>query len=88
MREGAIGQRILPDGRELVLYPMLFGNSRLCIGEEGAPTFDNGYCYQRTDLAFAALNDWDGSGDPHGYYRNLATDHRQPEFERDGPRAE
>lgn len=31
-RPGAITQRLLPDGRELVVYPLLTGTARLVVG--------------------------------------------------------
>ncbi len=32
-REGSIAQRMLPDGRELVVYPMLTVAARLVVGQ-------------------------------------------------------
>jgi hypothetical protein len=40
MREGAYAARILPDGRELAVYPLTFGRARLLLSatawDEGA----------------------------------------------------
>ncbi len=32
-REGSIAQRMLPDGRELVVYPLFTGTARLVVGQ-------------------------------------------------------
>ena len=66
-RSGTLGQRILPDGREAVLYPMIY-NVRLCVGEPGAMTYDNAWCYPHAHVraALDALDQWDGEGDPPG----------------------
>lgn len=43
MREGAYAERLLPDGRELVVYPLTYMRARLVIGQAGAPTYDDGW---------------------------------------------
>jgi hypothetical protein len=67
---GAIAYRALDDGRELVLYPMLFGNVRLCLGPQGWPAYDAGWCYQAAHRRDAAVDlaTWDGNGDPPGQW--------------------
>lgn len=65
---GAIIHRDLDDGRVLVLYPMLFGNVRLCVGPQRGYGYDRGFCYQepaRFD-ALMALATWDGNDVPPG----------------------
>jgi hypothetical protein len=42
-REGAYAQRLLPDGRELVVYPLTYHRARLVIGEAGSPFIDDGW---------------------------------------------
>lgn len=42
-RPGAIAQRGLPDGRELVVYPLTFGRARLVVGPPGDPGYDDAW---------------------------------------------
>ena len=70
-RPGSMGWRDMHDGRELTLYPMLFGNVRLCIGVQGAETYDDGWCFQDLDAALEAFANWDGVGEPAGAYRRV-----------------
>jgi hypothetical protein len=76
-----MGTRLLEDGRELMLIRMMYGNTRLCIGPPGG-CFEDGWCYHRTELAIAALETWDGQGNPHGFYKHLRTQRYQEEFSR------
>jgi hypothetical protein len=66
-RDYALARRLLDDGREVCLYPMIY-NVRLCIGEAGAPFYDHAWCYPRADAAAAlqAVAEWDGEGKPPG----------------------
>ena len=41
MRLGSIAYRALKDGRELVVYPLLFGRARLGIGKQGVGMLDD-----------------------------------------------
>jgi len=43
MRDGALACRLLPDGRELTVYPLLFGRARLCIGSPDIDWYDDGW---------------------------------------------
>lgn len=75
-RPGAIGIRVTGSGHELVLYPMAFGNTRLCRGLPGAPTYERGWCYRHHAGAdaLAALEGWDGEDVPPGrWYKDLGT---------------
>ena len=72
-RPGSIGTRIRPDGQELTLYPMLFGNTRLCIGDPGLGVFDRAWCYHDTAVAITALRTWDGDDEPPGYFKEAGT---------------
>lgn len=38
-----IAQRILPDGREAILFPLTYGRSRICVGEAGSAFFDDSW---------------------------------------------
>lgn len=79
VRDGALGQRALEDGRELVVYPMLF-TWRLCIGPIDGSGYDDAWCYESPSSALEALATWDGEGDdpPCGWHRHPRTGRRRP----------
>ena len=41
--EGSLGYRELGDGRCLVLFPLTFDRTRLCVGAVGVKWSDDGY---------------------------------------------
>ena len=41
MRPGAIAERILPDGRQVVIYPLLYGAARLLVGAPDSGVADD-----------------------------------------------
>jgi hypothetical protein len=44
LAEGALAARVLPDGRELVVYPLLTGTARLVVSAHpGAAVYDDGW---------------------------------------------
>ncbi len=72
-------QRTLPDGRIGYAFPMLFGNGRVAVGSAREPmSFDDAWCYDSVPLAVAALLRWDGTGEPTGWKRHIATGRRRP----------
>lgn len=50
-RPGSLYRRLLEDGRELTVYPLIMGTARLCIGDPDEPFFDDSYCYEHPALA-------------------------------------
>ena len=36
-------KKLLPDGRELVVYPLTYGRARLVVGPAGAPFYDDAW---------------------------------------------
>jgi hypothetical protein len=64
-----IGRRVRPDGQELTLYRMMWGNTRLCLGWPGMMTFDKAWCYHDTAAALVALQAWNGADAPAGHYK-------------------
>lgn len=81
----ALEARELPDGRWLSLWPMAFGNTRLCINvpEESLMFFADFYCYHDTARGLHAVRTWDGEGDPEGWVRHIGT-HRRRSYNPDG----
>lgn len=70
-RPGCLGQRILEDGRELVLYPMVFGNLRLCLGDPALNYYEAAWCFHDRAAAFLALFEWNGQGDPQDFFKRV-----------------
>lgn len=69
-RKGAFYWRPLLDGREITIYPLLFGAARLCIGpladEHG---YDMAFRYESHGAAIRAADEWDPETDnvPAGF---------------------
>lgn len=84
---GAVFWRKVESGDQLVVYPMLLGNARLCIFQDDSlGTMLDAWCYQ-TDMGDPGLrkaiwgaSEWNGEGDdpPGGWYRNPLTGRRRP----------
>lgn len=73
--------RRLPDGRFLHVIPMIF-NVRLVVEtpmSNRTGQYDDGWCYSKAHafLALAALNTWDGGGDPPGPWIKRISDGAQ-----------
>lgn len=77
-RKNSLAYRTLDDGRELVVYPMLF-TFRLCIGPQGAETYDDAWCYWYDFDAIKACEEWNGEGDdpPYGWHRHINSGRRR-----------
>lgn len=71
------GLRVLPDGRVLgVLRLMYHWTLHIDLHDTG---YEDRYCYQTSAQALAAMNEWDGTGDPgYGWHRHPATNRRRP----------
>jgi hypothetical protein len=77
-RVGALYWRPLPDGYEVVVYPMSFGKARLCYGQQGEDGYLDAFCYERPLRAIEAASVWTGEGDPlDGWHRNPITGRRR-----------
>lgn len=65
-RRGAIFWKPLADGREVTVYPLLYGAGRLCVGPLGDQWgYDIAYLYERSEEAVEAAKDWDGEASEH-----------------------
>jgi len=73
-----IAVRLLGDGRYLAIRRLMF-HWTLLIGAVGDRiSYDDRYCYQTLAGATAALEAWDGSGDPDGWHRHPKSGRRRP----------
>jgi hypothetical protein len=70
--------RTFPDGTAVWICPMFYGKGRLCIGPADAIGYEQGFCYERIEDAFAAADRWDGVGEPDGWIRCIRTGRRRP----------
>lgn len=78
IRAGAVLYRALEDGRELVVYPMLPGQHRLTIGDQGSQIYADAWCYPNVVYTAEALVMWDGQGDPPGpWFRHIGSGRRR-----------
>lgn len=80
-----IDSRQLPDGRWLVLYPLLFGSSRLTVTRTCATLddaikeiIDDVWDYETCVGGLKAMGEWTGEGEPTGWNRHPASGRRRP----------
>lgn len=60
-RPGAEFWKPLADGREVTVYPLLYGKGRLCVGPLADPDgYDIAYRYESVAAAIGAAEAWDG----------------------------
>lgn len=78
-RFGALYRRELDDGREITVYPLLFGYAKVCIGPADCTVgFDDSWSYYTSRQAINAAKAWDGNGDPPvGWFRQTSTGRRR-----------
>jgi hypothetical protein len=65
-------------GTEYVcIYPLIFTHAIIKGTIGNLHTFDDRWCYRSYKDALAALNKWDGTGEPEGWHRHPATGRRR-----------
>lgn len=70
------------DGMAVWVYPMAFGNGRLCHGyANNRYGYERAWCFRSVEAAFEAADDWDGEGEPEGWKKNLQTQTYRKEYE-------
>jgi hypothetical protein len=76
---GCLYERELDDGRVVVVYPLVMGTARLCIGgSDDTSYYDDAWCYMQPVTAIVAASTWDGNGDPpDGWFRNISSGRRR-----------
>lgn len=76
---GYTDPKVLPNGMVAAIVPLMFTHAIILCD----PRFMNGYedrwCYHTYAKAKAALEAWDGTGEPTGWHRHPATDRRRPD---------
>lgn len=72
-RTQAVPTRLLSDGRQLWLYPMLF-TERLAIGPAGGDSYDDFWCYDDALAAYCAFLTWNpldpATPEPEGWSKH------------------
>ena len=76
---GSLYERKLADGRVIVVYRLLFGCARLCIGPDDGLTIDDEWHYESGDEAIFASAVWDGEGEPSQWHRHPGSGRRRPD---------
>lgn len=67
----------MPDGREALVVPRMF-NALISVGPPGADWYDTHWCYETPGQALMALEEWDGTGEPEGWFRHAGSGRRRP----------
>lgn len=71
--------RDLPNGLgEVTVYPEITGTARLRLAVRGEPDIDDEWQYASHSTAVQAALEWDGVGEPAGWYRHRPTGRRRP----------
>lgn len=67
-----VATRVLPDGRMIGVHQLLYHwTMHVDINEYG---YEDRYCFWTRGLAVAAMETWDGTGDPINWHKHPATD--------------
>ncbi len=74
--------KTFPDGMAVWVYPMAYGNGRLCYGHaDDRYCYESAWCYRSVEAAFDAADAWDGTGIPEGWKKDIQTQEYRKEFE-------
>lgn len=71
--------KLFDDGRYACVAPFLFTHAILLgrVGEQNS--YDDRWCYATFEKAVAAIDSWDGAGEPEGWHRHPMTGRRRSE---------
>lgn len=78
---GALATKTLPDGRIVDVSPLGWGYALLGVirvEDLGLGIYSDVWQYQSRSDAVAALEAWDGEGEPPGWYRHIGSGRRRP----------
>lgn len=62
--------KIFGDGRYAAVYPFLYTDAIIVGKIDDEVQYEDRWCYEKGGAASAALNDWDGTGEPAGWHRH------------------
>lgn len=70
--------RLLPDGvRFAAVMPLIFTSAIITVRAGDMHSTEDRWCYHTEADALAALDAWDGTGEPEGWHRHPATGRRR-----------
>ncbi|UEM08117.1 hypothetical protein JL101_035565 (plasmid) [Skermanella rosea] len=76
---GYLDARPIGNGTYACIYPLLFTHA-IIVGQIGDYYgFEDRWCYHGYDAAKAALDSWNGVGEPQGWHRHPRTGRRRPQ---------
>jgi hypothetical protein len=76
---GFVARRVLPDGRVLGVFPLIYTHKLVWTRFVGDCGYEDGWCYPTMVEAVIALCGWDGEGDPpDGWIRHPTSGRRRP----------
>lgn len=79
-RAGAVFERMLEDGRTVTVYPMTYDKGRVLLSEDDSSIYAlDAWCYDSVPAAIAAVEEWDGEGEPQGWFRHPDSGRRRPD---------
>jgi hypothetical protein len=73
---GYTNYRMFVNGRDACLVRLIFNYAILSDLTECG--YDGRWCYSSKDAALAALNAWNGEGEPEGWHRHPPSGRRRP----------
>lgn len=71
--------RDLGDGRYAAIMPLMFTHAIITGRIGNKDMYEDRWCYAGYDKAAAALEAWDGTGEPDGWHRHPGTGRRREE---------
>ena len=79
--EGYVIIRDYPNGIRAGVVPLITGTGRIVIGSlrNWSTGYDEAFCYDTVGEAVIALLQWNGVGEPDGWFRNPGTGRRRPD---------
>jgi hypothetical protein len=78
-----LNARRLPDGRYAAIYPLIYTHRIITVRAGDFMSYDDGWCYHDHGSAKAALDAWDGTGEPEGWHRHPASGRRREDGDPD-----
>lgn len=69
--------RPIPGNRMAAIHPLLFTHAIVTMDVGDKAGLANRWCYHTYDKAKAALDAWDGTGEPEGWHRDPFTGRRR-----------
>jgi hypothetical protein len=69
----------LPNGRKVEIMSLTFGRARICLmSEYSRLCYDDMWWYDDVIAAVVALKEWNGEGEPAGWFRHPPSGRRRP----------